>query len=335
MDDKKSEILMYQTEDGLTRVEVAMEGETVWLSIAQMADLFQRDRSVISRHLHNIFKEGELSEDSNVQNLHIPNSDKSVKFYSLDVIISVGYRVKSMRGTQFRIWANKILKEYMIKGFSMDDERLKNLGGGNYFDELLSRIRDIRSSEKVFWRKILDIYSTSIDYDPNSSDTILFFKTVQNKMHYATHGQTAAEVIHSRVDSRKDNMGLTNWKNDYIRKADVGIAKNYLNEQELSDLNLMVTAYLDFAEIQVRRRNPMYMKNWLDTLDIFLKASNSELLEHAGKISHKQALDKAIEEYEKYKQLHINDLSQVEKDFERLVQKTKSLKEGKSDDNER
>ncbi|MFV0396160.1 MAG: virulence RhuM family protein [Coprobacillaceae bacterium] len=329
MENKKSEILMYQTVDGLTRIEVQLNGETVWLTQNQMAELFQTTKQNISLHIINAFNEGELTQDAVVKEFLTTASDGKkyrTKHYNLDVIISVGYRVKSLRGTQFRIWANQILKEYLIKGFTMNDDRLKEYSGGNYFDELLERIRDIRSSEKVFWRKVLDIYSTSIDYDSKSDATVLFFKTVQNKIHYATHGKTAAEVIHSRVDSEKDNMGLTNWKNDYIRKSDVVIAKNYLNEQELSDLNLIVTAYLDFAELQARRRNPMYMKNWLDTLDIFLKASNSEILEHAGKMSHKQAPDKAIKEYEKYKQLHINDMSKVEKDFERLIHKAKSLK---------
>lgn len=329
MENKKSEILMYQTEDGLTRIEVQLNGETVWLTQNQMAELFQTTKQNISLHIINAFNEGELTQDSVVKEFLTTASDGKkyrTKHYNLDVIISVGYRVKSLRGTKFRIWANQILREYLIKGFAMNDDRLKEYSGGNYFDELLERIRDIRSSEKVFWRKVLDIYSTSIDYDSQSDATVLFFKTVQNKIHYAIHGKTAAEVIHSRVDSEKDNMGLTNWKNDYIRKSDIVIAKNYLNEQELSDLNLIVTAYLDFAELQARRRNPMYMQNWLDTLDIFLKASNSEILDHAGKISHKQALDKAIKEYEKYKQLHINDMSKVEKDFERLIHRAKSLK---------
>lgn len=332
MENKKSEILMYQTEDGLTRIEVQLEGDTLWLNVQQMADLFDCDSKTIRKHIRNVFDEGELSSLSTVakfatvQNEGERQVERSIEYYNLDVVISVGYRVKSLRGTQFRIWSNQILKDYIIKGFAMDDERIKNLGGGNYFDELLERIRDIRSSEKIFWKKVLDIYSTSIDYNPTSESTILFFKTIQNKMHYATHGQTVEEVVYSRVDSQKDNMGLTNWKNDKIRKSDVVIAKNYLNDQELSDLNLLVTAYLDFAELQARRRNTMYMKNWLDTLDIFLKASNSEILEHAGHVSHEQALKKAIKEYDKYKQIHINDKMQVEKDFEDLLEKTKLLK---------
>ena len=332
MENNKSKILMYQTEDGLTRIEVQLEGDTLWLTLNQMAELFDKNKSTISRHIKNVFDEGELSPISTVANFATVQNEggrrveRDVEYYNLDVVISVGYRVKSFRGTQFRIWANQILKEYMTKGFAMDDARIKNLGGGNYFDELLERIRDIRSSEKIFWKKVLDIYSTSIDYNSTSESSVLFFKTIQNKMHYATHGKTAAEVIYSRVDSQKENLGLTNWKNDSIRKSDVVIAKNYLNEQELSDLNLLVTAYLDFAELQARRRNPMYMKNWLDTLDIFLKASNSEVLNHAGRISHEQALKKAIKEYDKYKQLHINDKTQVEKDFEDLLKKTKQLK---------
>lgn len=329
MENKKSEILMYQTEDGLTRIEVQLEGDTVWLTQAQLVELYQSSKSNISEHISNIFKEGELDKESVVRKIRTTASDGksyNMTYYNLDMIISLGYRIKSFIATNFRRWATERIKEYMIKGFVMDDQRLKDFGGGNYFDELLERIRDIRSSEKIFWKKVLDIYSTSIDYTPTSESSISFFKTIQNKMHYATHGQTAAEVIYSRVDSQKENLGLTNWKNDAIRKSDVVIAKNYLNEQELSDLNLIVTAYLDFAELQARRRNPMYMKNWLDTLDIFLKASNSEVLNHAGHISHEQALKKAIKEYDKYKQLHINDQTQVEKDFEDLIKKTKLLK---------
>ena len=225
-----NQIIMYQTEDGMTRIDVTLENETVWLSQEQMAELFQRDRSVITKHIRNIFEEGELDEKSNVHFLHIANSDKPVKFYNLDVIISVGYRVKSLRGTQFRIWANRILKEYLIKGFAMNDELLKAAGGGDYFKELLERIRDIRSSERVFYRQILDIYATSIDYDKNAETSVLFFKTVQNKMHFAVSGHTAPEIIYLRADSTKPFMGLTNFKGSRPQKSEIATAKNYLSE---------------------------------------------------------------------------------------------------------
>lgn len=247
---EKSNILMYTTEDGVTKVEVTFDNDTVWLSLDQIADLFQRNKSTISRHIKNIFLEGELSRNSVVANFATTGSDGKryhVDFYNLDVIISVGYRVKSLRGTQFRIWATNILKEYMIKGFALDDERLKNLGGGNYFDELLARIRDIRSSEKVFWRKVLEIYATSIDYNPKAESSVQFFKQVQNKMHWAAHKHTAAEVIYQRADADKDNMGLTTWSGKRIKLSDVEVAKNYLDEKELDALNKIVTAYLDIA----------------------------------------------------------------------------------------
>lgn len=247
---EKSNILMYTTEDGVTKVEVTFDNDTVWLSLDQIADLFQRNKSTISRHIKNIFLEGELSRNSVVANFATTGSDGKryhVDFYNLDVIISVGYRVKSLRGTQFRIWATNILKEYMIKGFALDDERLKNLGGGNYFDELLARIRDIRSSEKVFWRKVLEIYATSIDYNPKAESSVQFFKQVQNKMHWAAHKHTAAEVIYQRADADKDNMGLTTWSGKRIKLSDVEVAKNYLDEKELDALNKIVTAYLDIC----------------------------------------------------------------------------------------
>lgn len=260
-----SNILMYTTEDGLTKIEATFENDTVWLSIDQMADLFQRDRSVIGKHVRNIFKEGELDKNAVWAKFAYTASDGKdyeVDFYNLDVIISVGYRVKSLRGTQFRIWALNILKEYMKKGFALDDSRLKRLGGGNYFDELLARIRDIRSSEKVFWRKVLEIYSTSIDYDPNAEESNAFFKQVQNKMHWAAHKHTAAEVVFQRADAEKENMGLTSWEGKRIKKSDSEIAKNYLNEQELDALNKIVTAYLDIAEVQALNHEPMYMRDW-------------------------------------------------------------------------
>ena len=252
----KSSIIMYTTEDGLTKIETTFDEDTVWLSLDQMAELFQRDKSTISRHIKNIFQEGELVQSSTVAKFATVQTEgtrtveRNIDYYNLDVIISVGYRVKSLRGTQFRIWAMGILKEYMKKGFALDDDRLKRLGGGNYFDELLARIRDIRSSEKVFWRKVLEIYATSIDYDPRAESSILFFKQVQNKMHWAAHKHTAAEVIFERADAEKENMGLTSWEHDEIHRSDVEIAKNYLTEQELDALNKIVTAYLDIAELK-------------------------------------------------------------------------------------
>jgi hypothetical protein len=325
-----SEILIYQTEDGKTKIQTRLENETVWLSQEQMAELFQRDRSVITKHIGNIFNEGELEEKSNVQNLHISSSDKPVKFYSLDVIISVGYRVKSHRGTQFRIWATQRLREYIVKGFTMNDELLKEAGGGNYFDELLARIRDIRSSEKVFWRKVLDIYATSIDYDAKAEISFQFFKTVQNKMHWAAHGETAAETIYSRIDATKPNLGLTNFKGDKPTKQEIEVAKNYLNKEELDVLNRMVTAYLELAELQALNRKPMYMKDWINRLDDFLTMTGSEILTNAGSISHQKALDKAHKEYEKYKEQTKNELSKAEKDFIKQMDTTaKKLKNKK------
>jgi hypothetical protein len=322
-----SEIIIYQTEDGTTKIQTRLENETVWLNQEQMAELFQRDRSVITKHIGNIFNEGELEEKSNVQILHISSSDKPVKFYSLDVIISVGYRVKSLRGTQFRIWATQRLREYIVKGFTMNDELLKEAGGGNYFDELLARIRDIRSSEKVFWRKVLDIYATSIDYDGKAEVSLLFFKTVQNKMHWAAHGQTAAETIYSRIDATKPNLGLTHFKGEKPTKKEIEIAKNYLNEKELDVLNRMVTAYLELAELQALNRKPMYMKDWINRLDDFINMTGNEILMHSGTISHQKALDKAHLEYDKYKEQTKNDLSNAEKDFIKQIDATaKKLK---------
>ena len=255
---------MYTTEDGITKVEVTFESDTVWLSLDQMAELFQRDKSTISRHIKNIFADGELNKNSVVANFATTASDGKVyrvDYYNLDVIISVGYRVKSLRGTQFRIWATNVLKEYMRKGFALDDDRLKRLGGGNYFDELLSRIRDIRSSEKVFWRKVLEIYATSIDYNPKAESSVLFFKQVQNKMHWAAHKHTATEIIFERTNADSDNMGLTSWDGKQIKRTDVEIAKNYLNSEEIDALNKIVTAYLDIAEVRALAQEPMYMKD--------------------------------------------------------------------------
>lgn len=322
-----SEIIIYNTEDGQTKIQTRLENETVWLNQEQMAELFQRDRSVITKHIGNIFKEGELEEKSNVQNLHISGSDKPVKYYNLDVIISVGYRVKSHRGTQFRIWATQRLREYIVKGFAMNDDLLKEAGGGNYFEELLARIRDIRSSEKVFWRKVLDIYATSIDYDGKAEESILFFKTVQNKMHWAAHGQTAAETIYKRIDANKPNLGLTNFKGEKPTKKETEVAKNYLNEKELDILNRMVTAYLELAELQALNRKPMYMKDWINRLDDFLTMTGNDILTNAGSISHQKALDKAHKEFKKYKEQTKNELSKAEKDFIKQIDSTaKKLK---------
>ncbi len=312
MDNKQSDIIIYTTDDGLTKIETTFDGDTVWLSKAQMAELFQRDRSVISKHIKNIFEEGELLKEGNVQILHIANSDKPVEFYNLDVIISVGYRVKSKRGTQFRIWATGVLKEYMRKGFALDDERLKNLGGGGYFKELLERIRDIRASEKVFYRQVLEIYATSIDYDPHADISIEFFKKVQNKIHFAIHGQTAAEVIYSRADAEKQFMGLTTFAGNQPTLKEAVIAKNYLNEKELRAMGQLVSGYLDFAERQAEREQTMTMQDWAKHLDRILTMSGEQLLIGNGSVSHKQAVDKATAEYKKYK---ARTLSSVEQDY--------------------
>lgn len=318
MTENKTNLIMYTTEDGVTKIQATFDNDTVWLSIDQMAELFQRDKSVIGKHVRNIFSEGELNKNSVWANFAYTAADGKtyqVDYYNLDVIISVGYRVKSLRGTQFRIWAMQILKEYMQKGFALDDNRLKELGGGNYFDELLARIRDIRSSEKVFWRKVLDIYATSIDYNPSAESSVAFFKQVQNKMHWAAHKHTAAEIIYERADSDKQNMGLTSWNGKQIKKTDVEIAKNYLSEKELDALNKIVTAYLDIAEVRALDHEPMYMKDWLETIDDYLKMTRREILSTAGRISHEQALDKAHEEYKKFKAKERDQISLVEKHF--------------------
>ncbi len=323
-----NEILIYKTEDGKIKIETHFENETVWLNLDQIAELFQKSRSTINEHILNIYKEGELEEEETMRKIGISDfSTKPTNFYNLDVIISVGYRVKSHRGVHFRKWATAVIKEYLIKGFAMNDELLKQAGGGNYFDELLARIRDIRSSEKVFWRKVLDIYATSIDYDPKTEHSILFFKTVQNKMHWASHGETVAETIYSRVNSEKENIGLTNFKEEIPTKRETEIAKNYLKDDELNILNRMVTAYLEVAEIQAMNQIPMYMNDWIKQLDTFLTMTNKEILQHSGSISHKQAIEKAHIEYEKYKENIKNRISQVEKDFMKQIEnKTKRLK---------
>lgn len=319
-----AEFLLYQTEDGQTRLEVAFRGEICWLSLNQLAELFQRDKSVISRHIKNLFDESELVRESVVANFATTAADgKSYKvdYFNLDVIISVGYRVKSHRGTQFRIWATQRLREYIIKGFAMDDDRLKRAGAGNYFDELLARIRDIRSAEKMFWRKVLDIYATSIDYDPGTEASQRFFATVQNKMHWAAHGQTAAEVVYQRASAEKENMGLTSWMGSRPSKSEAVIAKNYLMPEELDMLNRIVNAYLEFAEIQALDRKPMYMEDWVAKLDDFLKLSGRDLLTHAGTISHEEAIERAQIEYEKHRAIRINQPSPAEKHFEQAVKK--------------
>lgn len=324
----ESKIIIYQSEDGKTKIETRLEDETVWLTIDQMAELFQKSRSTINEHILNIYEEQELDSQSSMRKIGISDfSTKPTNYYNLDVIISVGYRVKSHQGTKFRQWATARLREYIVKGFTMNDELLKQAGGGNYFEELLARIRDIRSSEKVFWRKVLDIYATSIDYDPELEISIRFFQTVQNKMHWAAHGQTAAEVIYTRIDAHKPNMGLTNFKGNIPTKQETEIAKNYLNESELNVLNRMVTAYLELAELQALNRKPMYMRDWIERLDDFLRMTGNDILQNAGTISHQQALKKANAEYEKYREQTKNELTEVEKHFVKQIENTaKKLK---------
>lgn len=319
------DIIIYQTEDGLTKINVNIQGETVWLSLDLMAELFQRDKSTISRHIKNIFSEGELSPNSVVAKFATTAADGKtyqVDYYNLDVIISVGYRVKSVRGTQFRIWATQRLKEYMIKGFAMDDERLKGNGGGNYWKELLDRIRDIRSSEKVLYRQVLDLYATSVDYDPKSDESIHFFKVVQNKLHFAAHGHTAAEVIYERADAEKPFMGLTTFSGELPALKDIGIAKNYLSENELKILNNLVSGYFDLAEINALEHKPMYMSDYIRQLDSVLTSGNRPLLEGAGSVSRAQALEKATAEYRKYQN---NTLSPVEEAYLETVKETANL----------
>ena len=309
----RGEIIIYQTEDGLTKIDVNMQDETVWLSLEQMADLFGKAKSTINEHVLHIFAEGELQESSVVRK--IGNSDFSTKptnYYNLDVIISVGYRVKSQRGVQFRIWATSILKEYIKKGFAMDDDRLKELGGGGYFKELLERIRDIRASEKVFYRQVLEIYATSVDYNPNAAVSIQFFKKVQNKIHYAVSGETAAEVIYHRADAEKDFMGLMSFSGEQPTLREAKIAKNYLDEKELRVMGQLVSGYLDFAERQAEREIPMTMEDWAKHLDGILTSTGEELLIGNGTVSHLQAMEKAQTEYKKYK---AKTLSRVEEDY--------------------
>ncbi|MCK9229488.1 MAG: virulence RhuM family protein [Syntrophales bacterium] len=327
-----SEIVLYQTEDGRTRIQVRLEDETVWLTQKLMAELFQKDVRTINEHIRNIFAEGELSPESVIRNFRITAADGKTydtQHYNLDVIISVGYRVKSHRGTQFRIWATQRLREYIVKGFTLDDERLKQAGGGNYFDELLARIRDIRASEKVFWRKVLDIYATSIDYDPNTDTSRRFFQIVQNKMHWAAVGHTAAEIIAARANANKPHMGLTSWTGIRPTREDIEVAKNYLSAEELDTLNRIVAMYLDFAELQALSRRPMYMKDWIAKLDEFLKVSERDILTHAGKISHEEAVEKARIEYEKFRKQALEELSPVERHFIEAVKEVKKLERNK------
>ena len=325
--ERHDEIVIYQSEDGSVKVDVLFENETVWLTQEQMAMLFGKATSTINEHIKNIFEEGELEKESSTHKFGISEfMRKAPIYYNLDVIISVGYRVKSRQGTQFRIWATKRLHEYIIKGFTMDDERLKRLGGGNYWRELLDRIRDIRSSEKVLYRQVLDIYATAVDYDPKSEMSIEFFKIVQNKLHFAAHGHTAAEVIYQRADSEQPFMGMTTFKGDWPTLKDALIAKNYLAEDELKVLNNMVSGYFDFAEIQAMRHVPMYMSDYIHQLDSILSSSGQKLLDNAGSVSHQQAVDKATEEYRKWQE---NTLSPVEEAYLETIKALAAETKGK------
>mgnify|MGYP003509703134 FL=1 len=314
----KGQIIIYQSEDGQTNIDVLLEDETVWLTQQQMSELFQTSRTNVVEHIKHIYEEGELEEDSTCRNFRQVREEgnrtvsRMMPFYNLDMIISLGYRVKSRVATQFRRWATAILKEYMVKGFALDDERLKGNGGGEYWKELLDRIRDIRSSEKVLYRQVLDLYATSVDYDPKSSESIAFFKMVQNKLHYAVHGHTAAEIIYERADADKPFMGLKSFKGDFPVKSDIGIAKNYLDENELKILNNLVSGYFDFAEIQAMRHNPMHMSDYVQQLDNVLGSTGEQVLQGSGKISHKQAMEKAEAEYRKYQ---VQTLSPVEEAY--------------------
>ncbi|MCL2638701.1 MAG: virulence RhuM family protein [Oscillospiraceae bacterium] len=325
----ESEIIIYKTADGLTKIDVRMENETLWLNQAQIAQLFGRDISVISRHINNIFKEGELDKKSNLQNLQIANSDKPVTFYNLDVIIAVGYRVKSPQGTQFRQWATAILHEYLQKGYSMNDDFLKNMGGGLYWKDLLERIRDIRASEKVMYRQILDLYATSLDYNATMPATLEFFRIVQNKLHYAVSGHTASEIIFNRANSELPFMGLTVFKGNRPVKSEVTTAKNYMTEKELFALRRMVNAFFDMAELKAETQEPMYMKDWLKTLDNFSRDFGMGILEGAGSVSHDSAIDKAHNEYDAYRKQLPDDLTDVEKAYlDTLKEMQKKLKSG-------
>ena len=324
--DSMSEFLLYKTEDGQVEVDVVLDQETVWLTANKMAQLFGRDEKTIRKHINNVFSEGELLRENNTQKMRVDGVKQLVPFYNLDVIISVGYRVKSIRGTQFRQWATKRLNEYIRKGFVMDDDRLKELGGGRYFKELLERIRDIRASEKVFYRQGLGIYATSIDYDPRAEISVEFFRKVQNKIHYAVHGSTAAEVIYYRADADKEFMGLHTFRGDRPHLKDTEIAKNYLDDKELRAMGQIVSGYLDFAERQAEREQPMTMADWSKHLDNILTSTGEKLLKGAGSISHVQAIEKAHDEYKKYQQ---RTLSAVERDYLDTIRELE--KKGKTD----
>lgn len=330
MNSNPTDLIMYQSEDGITRIDVRMQNETVWLSLDQMAALFQRDKSVISRHIRNIFDEGELERNSVVANYATTAADGKtyqVDYYNLDVIISVGYRVRSLRGTQFRIWATQRIREYLIKGFTMNDELLKKAGGGDYWKELLERIRDIRSSEKVFYRQLLDLFATSVDYNPKAEESRHFFKLIQNKLHYAVNKQTAAEIIFNRADANQPFMGLQSFPGSQPRKDDVMIAKNYLDEKELSILNRMVSAFFDLAELHALNHEHIYMRDWLPLVDDFALRYGKGVLPNAGKISHQAAIEKAADEYKKYRRRIVELPSNAEKDyFQSLKQTQKKLK---------
>ena len=324
-DNNQGEIVIYQTDDGDTKIDVRFVDETVWLTQAQLCELYQTSKSNVSEHIKNIFEEGELEENSVVRKFRTTASDGknyNVSYYNLDMIISLGYRIKSITATQFRRWATERLKEYMIKGFTMDDERLKNLGGGNYWKELLDRIRDIRSSEKVMYRQVLDLYATSVDYNPKSGETIAFFKMVQNKLHYAAHGHTAAEVVYERVDANKPFMGMKAFDGDFPTAKDICVAKNYLNEDELKVLNNIVSGYFDFAEIQAMRHNPVYMSDYVNQLDNLIQVTGGKVLDNAGKISHKQALEKASEEYKKYVNQNLSPIEEAYLQTIKQIEKT-------------
>ena len=318
MIENKGDIVIYKTQDGLTKINVKFEDETVWLTQAQLVELYQTSKSNISEHIKHIFEEGELSQESTVRNFRTVQIEgnrevsREQVYYNLDMIISLGYRVKSIVATQFRRWATELIKEYLKKGYALDDNRLKELGGGDYWKELLERIRDIRSSEKVMYRQVLDLYATSADYNPKSAESIAFFKMVQNKLHFATHGNTAAEVIYNRADAEKDFMGLTTFSGDFPTKKDVVIAKNYLSEKELKVLNNLVSAYFDLAEINAIEHNTMYMSDYVEQLDKILSSTGKDILENAGSISHKQAVEKVEAEYQKFIQ---KNLSPVEKEY--------------------
>ena len=322
MVENKGDIVIYKTQDGLTKINVKFEDETVWLSQQQMALLFQTSRTNIVEHIKHIYEEGELEQLSTCRNFRQVQTEgnrkveREILFYNLDMIISLGYRVKSIVATQFRRWATELIKEYLKKGYALDDNRLKELGGGDYWKELLERIRDIRSSEKVMYRQVLDLYATSADYNPKSAESIAFFKMVQNKLHFATHGNTAAEVLYNRADAEKDFMGLTTFSGDFPTKKDVVIAKNYLSEKELKVLNNLVSAYFDLAEINAIEHNTMYMADYVEQLDKILSSTGKDILENAGSVSHKQAVEKAEAEYQKFIQ---KNLSPVEKEYLEVI----------------